>query len=137
MDQVDLRSIQYEDESFDGVVCNHVLQLIDEDSQAMTELHRIIRTGGWALLQSSVDPSLERTIELRDRSPLDRSAGRYEEVFMRRYGRDYAGRLEQAGFEVTVSDFARELPADVQRRLGLDLDETIYFCRKREQPAAA
>ncbi|MGH2866116.1 MAG: class I SAM-dependent methyltransferase [Solirubrobacteraceae bacterium] len=130
MDRVDVRDIQYGDESFDGVICNHVLQLIDDDRGAMSELCRIVRPGGWALIQSSVDDGLDDTIEELGAASANGSK-RYEEVFHRIYGRDdYGRRLQQAGFEVTVSDFARDLQPATARELGLDLDETIYFCRK-------
>ena len=131
MEKLDVRSIHHADESFDAVICNHVLQLVDNDRAAMSELCRIVKRGGWALIQSSVDEQREDTIEksLADRTDTD--SGRYEEVFQRIYGRaDYIRRLEQAGFTVTISDFAGKLQPAVQDRLGLDPDEIIYFCRK-------
>lgn len=128
MDQVDVRSIHYEDERFDGVICNHVLQLIDDDRTAMKELYRILKPGGWGMIQSSVDPSQGRTADQPKRPPDEPE--RYEEVFMRIYGRDYRDRLEDAGFHVTVSDFVKQLSPGLQRQLGVDLDETIFFCQK-------
>ncbi len=90
----------------------------------------MIKTGGWSLLQSAANPSLEHTVE-KDAPGREQGDGaRYEEVFMRVYGRDYADRLKRAGFALTVSDFVRDLPAEVRRKLGLDPEETIYFCRK-------
>jgi Methyltransferase domain len=131
MERVDVRRIQYGDGSFDGVICNHVLQLIDDDAVAMSELCRILRPGGWALLQSSVDDALADTEERFGESSGDPQSGRYEEVFHRIYARDdYVRRLQRAGFEVTVSDFARDLQPAVGQALGLDLSETIYFCRR-------
>ncbi len=138
MERVDVTDIHYGDDSFDAVICNHVLQLVEDDRAAMRELHRVIAPGGWALMQSSVDTSREDTIEKpqstegqRSETPGDgNSDERYEEVFMRLYGRDYADRLREAGFSVTVTDFAKGLPTDVQGELGLDLAETIFFCRK-------
>jgi ubiquinone/menaquinone biosynthesis C-methylase UbiE len=87
MDQIDVRDIQYGSESFDGVICIHVLQLIDDDRTAMSELCRIVKPGGWALIQSLVDDGREGTIE-DSTAPVggDRSE-RYEEVFQRVYGR--------------------------------------------------
>lgn len=136
MEHVDVTNIQYRDETFDGIICNHVLQLVDDDRAAMSELYRITKTGGWALLQSSVDASRETTVESRDEiTATEGGGGRYEEVFMRLYGRDYATRLEQAGFSVTVADLVPSLPLTVQREFGLDPDETIYFCRKPPREA--
>lgn len=131
MDRVDVRQIQYGDQTFDGVICNHVLQLIDDDTTAMHELARIVKPGGWALIQSSIDDALDETEEDPQAHSGLHQSGRYEEVFQRMYARgDYVRRLEQAGFEVTVSDFARDLRPEIARELGLDLDETVYFCRK-------
>ncbi len=132
MERVDVRQIQYGDATFDAVICNHVLQLIDDDAVAMSEICRILRPGGWALLQSSVDDGLQDTDERPGASAGEHQSGRrYEEVFHRIYARDdYAQRLQRAGFEVTVSDYVSELEPAVVRELGLDPHETIYFCRK-------
>ncbi len=142
MDQVDVTDIHYAPDSFDGVICNHVLQHVDDDLTAMRELHSVIRPGGWALLQSAVDVSRQETLDRRGGQAVAPEAERYEEVFLRTYGRDYRDRLEQAGFAVTVSDFAAELEPAVARRFGLDPNETIFFCRKpvtaqQEQASAA
>ena len=53
-----------------------------------------------------------------------------DDVHLRSYGTDYLARLERAGFHVTVSDFARTRSPEEQRKLGLDPEETVYFCRK-------
>jgi SAM-dependent methyltransferase len=134
MDRVDIRDMPYGDESFDAIICNHVLQHVDDDAAALHELRRVLRPGGWALLQSAVDLSSEHTVdELSARAEQSGPRG-YEEVFMRVYGRDYASRLERAGFTVTVSGFVRDLPPSVCEQLGLDADETIFFC---ERPKSA
>lgn len=131
MEKLDVRNIHHGDESFDAVICNHVLQLVDDDRTAMRELSRIIRPGGWALIQSSVDEQRADTIEKSIVANPEDGSGRYEEVFQRIYGRaDYVDRLEQAGFTVTISDFAGKLQPAVQQRLGLDLDEIVYLSRK-------
>jgi SAM-dependent methyltransferase len=129
MDEVDVTSIHYGDDRFDGVICNHVLQLVDDDRAAMRELCRVLRPGGWALLQSSVDMEREHTVDQPGTKPRD-DPDRYEEIFMRTYGRDYQERLQEAGFLVTVSSFATTVAPVLARELGLDPDETIHFCRK-------
>lgn len=132
MEHVDATAMHYPSESFDAVICNHVLVVIEDDAAAIRELHRVLKPEGWALIQSAVDTSRDSTVEV------ERPTGgsRYEEFFLRRYGRDYAAKLEQAGFSVTVSDFVRELPTTVQQRFGLDPQETIFFCRKPARWAA-
>jgi SAM-dependent methyltransferase len=131
MEQMDVTDISYPDESFDAIICNHVLQHVDDDEKAIGELFRVLTPGGWALMQSDVNPSLAQTLETADRSgdgnPM---LARSDDVHLRYYGRDYVARLERAGFRVTVSDFARTRPLEEQRQLGLEPEETIYFCRK-------
>jgi SAM-dependent methyltransferase len=133
MEHVDATAMHYESESFDAVICNHVLVVIEDDKAAMVELHRVLKPGGWALLQATVDTARERAIE---RARPARGA-RYEEFVLRQYGRDYVAQLEQVGFSVTVSEFVRALPVAVQERFGLDPGETIFFCRKPADAGAA
>ena len=130
MEQMDLERIDYPDATFDGVICNHVLQFVHDEHTAVREIFRVLRPGGWAMLQTAIDDSLERTREGRDPSATEQNDGRYEEIWQRRYGRDYAERLEQAGFAVTVSNFVADLAPAVQQQFGLDIGEVIYFCRK-------
>lgn len=132
MEHVDATAMHYEDESFDAVICNHVLAVIEQDEAAMKELHRVIKPGGWGLIQSSVDTGRGRTVERERRT----GAGRYEEFVLRQYGHDYAAKLEQVGFSVTVSDFVGELPTTVRERFGLDTRETVFFCRKPARAGA-
>jgi ubiquinone/menaquinone biosynthesis C-methylase UbiE len=133
MDRVDIRDMPYGDESFDAIICNHVLQHVDDDAAALREVRRVLRPGGWALLQSAIDLSSERTVNELGAHAQQSGPRGYEEVFMHIYGRDYASRLERAGFVVTVSDFVRDLPPAVCEKLGLDASETIFFCQR---PAA-
>ncbi len=113
------------------MVCNHVLEHVSDDRKAMREFFRILRPGGWALLQSPVDHRRPDTFEdptVTDPRERKRVFGQYDHV--RIYGRDYVRRLEETGFSVTLDTFVRELPESEVRRLGLDRDEEIYFCRK-------
>jgi SAM-dependent methyltransferase len=131
MQQVDITQIPYPDGSFDAVICNHVLEHVEDDGQALGELHRVLRKDGWALLQTPVDDSLANTVE----DPTVTSSRERERLFgqedhRRLYGRDYPERLQRAGFAVTVSDYARTLPEAECARQGLDLRETVYFGRK-------
>lgn len=132
MERMDIMNIEYPDESFDVVLCNHVLEHVADDGQAMREIFRVLRSGGWSLLQVPLDPSREHTFEdpsVTDPRERQRVFGQYDHV--RIYGRDYPRRLEQEGFEVTVDEFAKDLPRAMIDELGLDTAETIYLARKR------
>jgi hypothetical protein len=96
----------------------------------MKELFRILRPGGWALLQSPIDPRRAETFEdPAIVSPRDRERAFGQHNHVRIYGRDYKERLRNAGFAVKVDGYARGLKAPVLTKYGLS-DEDIYFCKK-------
>ena len=60
---VDLTNIDAADESFDVVLCSHVLEHIVDDVGAMSEIRRILRPDGWAYLSVPFDPSRDEIYE--------------------------------------------------------------------------
>lgn len=124
MVRMDITKIPCADGSFDVVLCSHVLDDVSDDRAALGELFRVLRPGGFAILQSPVDQELSRTLVEGDFGPSN----------VRRYGRDYPDRLAQAGFEVSVDGFVRQLPPELVARHGLDVAEVVYLCTK-PQPA--
>jgi SAM-dependent methyltransferase len=131
MERMDVTDLGYDDNSFDAIVCNHVLEHVPDDRKAMRELNRVLKSGGWAMLQTPVDQAREKTLEdpsVTDEAERTRLFGQHDHV--RLYGRDYKDRLEEAGFSVTVEAYAKKLPAPIVAGQHLDLDEEIYFCRK-------
>lgn len=128
MVRMDLTAVPFPDESFDVVICNHVFEHIPNDRRAMTELHRILRPGGWAILQVPIYG--ERTLE--DPSITDPGERRKlygQEDHVRKYGRDYKERLGSAGFNVSIDSFADELTGSLAAACGIKAQD-IYFCSK-------
>jgi SAM-dependent methyltransferase len=131
MEQMDITAIPYPDESFDIVICNHVLEHVSDDRRAMREIFRVLSPGGWAMLQAPVDVGRESTFEdprITDPRERRRAFGQYDHV--RAFGRDYPERLASQGFEVTVDEFAKDLSPQMVEELALDVGEAIYVCRK-------
>jgi len=97
----------------------------------MRELYRVLKPGGWAILQVPLDSSRATTFEdpaVTDARERERLFGQSDHV--RVYGRDYPARLQEAGFRVNAVRFAAELPAEVVRACGLDEREDIFHCSK-------
>ena len=101
----------------------------------MRELHRILRPGGWAILQVPIMPA-PSTFEdptVNSREGRERVFGQHDHV--RIYGRDYLERLRDAGF--TVQDFACSTlldPATIERE-ALVSDEEVFLCTRPVGPA--
>lgn len=130
MVRMDITDIQFPDDSFDVILCSHVLEHVGDDLKAMRELRRILKPGGWAILQVPVDPARPRTFEdpgITDPAERERLFGQWDHVRM--YGLDYPQRLADAGFEVEVVPYPIELGPEAIRSCGLDGRESIYFCR--------
>jgi SAM-dependent methyltransferase len=129
MVKMDITDIQYADESFHAIYCSHVLEHVPDDIGAMRELYRVLKPGGWAILQVPISPGT--TFE----DPTVTSPEAREELFgqddhVRRYGHDYVERLVAAGFSVLVDGFVRGLSDQEITRFGLMRTEDVYFCTK-------
>ena len=96
----------------------------------MRELLRVLRPGGWALLQSPVDPRSAHTDEDPDAPPEERARRFGQADHLRLYGRDYPERLAAAGFSVDEWRWADDLGPAQGTRYGLDPDESLYLCRR-------
>jgi SAM-dependent methyltransferase len=133
--QADITQLQFDDASFDFVLCVHVLEHVPEDRKAISEIHRVLRPGGGALIQ--VPPSdLEVTAEdpsVTDPRERERLFGQHDHV--RLCGSDYKQRLEEPGLEVQVVDYPAELEPAVQTRYGLRPGEPFYVCAKPSRDA--
>lgn len=131
MVRMDVTQIQFPDDSFDVIYCSHVLEHVPDDTRAMREFARVLRPGGWAILQVPI--TAVATFEdpaVTDPAERERLFGQWDHV--RRYGPDYADRLAAAGFQVervTAQEFASAAEIASMR---LDSEEQIHFCRTPE-----
>ena len=127
----DIQQIPLEDESFDVVFCNHIMEHVEDDLRAMRELYRVMRRGGWGVILSPVELDRATTFEddsITDEAERTRIFGQYDH--RRVYGRDYADRLREAGFEVEDLDYAATLAPDERTRFALPSDH-LYIVRKQ------
>ncbi len=130
MVKMDIMDIHEPDNSYDVILCSHVLEHVADDRKAMKELFRVLKPGGWAILQVPMSAS-DKTLEdpsVDTPEARERIFGQYDHV--RLYGSDYRQRLEAAGFKVKVDPYVKTLGAENARRLGLLMNEDIYFCSK-------
>ena len=51
MARMDVTNLACADGLFDGIICNHVLEHVADDSRALAECYRVLKRGGWAILQ--------------------------------------------------------------------------------------
>ncbi len=128
--RVSVEELPFDNHTFDAVICNHVLEHVPNDRKAMTELHRVLAPGGWALLQVPLDGEAAMTVEDPSiASPRERRRRFGQHDHVRLYGRDYVDRLRDAGFQPQLR-VIRDCYAEQDiKRFGLDRRETLHFCR--------
>ena len=131
--KADICNLPFEDNTYDIIFCNHVLEHIPNDSKAMQELYRILKPNGMAILQIPQD--LNRTSTFEDNSITDRNErakifGQYDHV--RVYGLDYFNKLRAVGFEVHEINYAKNsLSKEEVERYCLNPNEILPVCFKR------
>lgn len=130
LEWMDITALPLPAGSQDFIYCSHVLNMLPSDREAMTELRRVLRLAGCALLQVPVQRGAN-TVELAaSASEAERLAAFGDPGMYRRYGSDLRSRLEAAGFKVEVLPLYQMIPERQRRRLGL-IDEDLYLCRPR------
>ncbi|GAA0890686.1 hypothetical protein GCM10009122_03650 [Fulvivirga kasyanovii] len=131
--KMDVHEIPFEANTFDAAMCNHVMEHVDDDIKAMSEIYRVLKPGGWAIMQVPFfNPIPDVTFE--DKSitdPREREKWYGQDDHVRLYGKDYPDRLRKAGFEVTEDRFIYELGEEAVKKYALPAHEIIYFCRKK------
>lgn len=129
--KADILDLPFEDESFDVIFCNHVLEHIIDDKKAMSELYRVMKKGGWGILQVPMKNSLEKTYEdftITDPKERQKHFGQYDHV--RWYGMDYFERLISVGFSVDINFYSQKFSEQEQKRFGLNVNEILPVVRK-------
>jgi SAM-dependent methyltransferase len=128
--RLSIEELPFDDSSCDAVICNHVLEHVADDRKAMREILRVLRPGGWALLQVPIDRERLYTIEDPTASALERRLRFGQHDHVRSYGADYIERLKAAGFELDSGSVRDRYNRDEVWRHGLDPDEVLHICRR-------
>ncbi len=125
---IDIMSMpEIPDNTYDLVICNHVLEHVPNDITAMKELRRIIKYKGTAILQVPYALKLQKTIDNPTiTTPEARFKAYGQNDHVRLYGMDYPKRLKEAGFYVDIENITKKY----SKKRGLNKDENIFICHK-------
>ncbi len=129
--KMDLHHIPFADHTFDVIFCNHVMEHVEDDIQCMRELYRVLKPGGWAIIQSPVYAIAQTYENPLLTHPVEREIAFGQRDHVRKYGKDYGKRLQSAGFTVKEDDYVKHFTPQQIRWYALMEDEIIYFCEKK------
>jgi len=129
--KADICNLPFEDNTYDIIFCNHVLEHIPNDTKAMQELYRVLKPGGMGIFQIPQD--LLRATTFSDDTIVDQKErakifGQYDHV--RVYGRDYFDKLRSIGFKVVEEDYTNKIAPELVEKYCLAKGEIIPVCFK-------
>lgn len=129
--KADICDLPFEDDTFDVVFCNHVLEHIVDDKKAMSELYRVLKPQGLGIFQIPQDLTLEKTYEdfsITSKEERKKHFGQYDHV--RVYGKDYFNKLRKIGFKVNEVNYSKTLTPELITKYCLTKGEILPVCTK-------
>jgi len=129
--KADICKLPFQDNSYDYIFCNHVLEHIPDDGKAMRELYRVLKLGGIAILQVPLENERLTTFEdasITDSKERAKIFGQYDHV--RIYGLDYFEKLRSIGFKVDAVDYTATLSKEEINKYRLAIGELVPVCKK-------
>lgn len=127
---LDLTSLSFSDNSFDIIICNHVLEHIVNEKKALNEIHRVLKPDGWAILQVPVASELAQTIENNADSDEKRALLYGQRDHVRLYGLDYLSRLKAHGFNVEDWSPDKQFDQKQLNRYAINALEKVFIASK-------
>ncbi len=125
--QLNMESIDIESATIETVICNHVLEHVD-DKKALSEIYRILSNDGVLICSVPIVEGWEKTYENKSaKTAFDRELHFGQHDHVRYYGRDFRDRLKLAGFN-KVEEHTAE--GDAVLKYGLLRGEKFFICSK-------
>lgn len=123
---VDIRQTDFSDNMFDYIICNHVICDVKEDRKALSEIFRILKTKGKAIVQVPIT-KISKTIEdpdihTKEEREIAYGYGYHERIYN---DKEYSRLLSNVGFTVDVRSFSKQYPQN-----GINPLEDLYICKK-------
>lgn len=130
--KMDIHNMPFDNNYFDFILCNHVLEHVENDIKALSEIKRVLKKGGRAIVQVPFyHPIPNKTIEDKSiTSKADREKLYGQDDHVRKYGKDYDKRLKEGGLKTMVIDQSKFLSNSEKIKYGLDLLENLYIIEK-------
>ena len=129
--KADICDLPIKDNTYDFILCNHVLEHVLDDKKAMSELYRVLKKGGTGIFQVPIDMNREKTFQddsITDKLERNKIFGQYDHV--RVYGKDYFNKLENTGFKVQQIDYSKKFSNEEILKYSIIKGEVIPVCTK-------
>ncbi len=130
--KVDMLDMPFEDTSFDAFICSHVLEHVDDDKKAVSELYRILKPNGWGILMAPVCTAITHTQEDKSHTTEEERWRYYgQNDHVRLYSHDgFVEAISSSGFKVYqlgIEHFGKQ----IFKKLGLKESSILYIVEKK------
>ena len=129
--KADICDLPIKDNTYDFILCNHVLEHVLDDNKAMSELYRVLKKDGTGIFQVPIDMNRKKTFQddsITDKLERNKIFGQYDHV--RVYGKDYFNKLKNTGFKVKQIDYSKEFSDEEILKYSIIKGEIIPVCTK-------
>ncbi len=126
--KLDIQETGLVDGSYDMVICNHVLEHVDDFRKALSEIYRILKSGGSLICSFPIDPQIEYVDEDCTVTSNEERILRFGQFDHKRiFGRKSECLLTEAGFHVEMIQ-GKNCPDEILPVIGpADYDSNILF----------
>jgi glycosyltransferase involved in cell wall biosynthesis len=132
VEKMDLQALDLPANSFDFVICNHVLEHVADPSTALSEIYRVLRPGGCAVLQTPWSPLLSSTFEAKVECDDDRALLFGQNDHVRVFGADLMSIISRAGLTPIRYAHSDVLPHVDGELFGVNIEEDLVLGLKPE-----
>lgn len=125
--RVDVEALDFDADSFDLVLCNHVLEHVNHPERALAEFCRCLRPGGLLIAQTPYTPLLKKTFEMNSAPTPDFAKLFYGQAdHVRLFGADIATYFHAAGLEGDLLTHESALPGIDALEFGCNIREPLF-----------
>ncbi|CAG4905085.1 hypothetical protein R52603_03273 [Paraburkholderia saeva] len=136
--KINVEALDFPDGYFDLIICNHVLEHVDNPDVALAEFSRCLAPGGHVVAQTPYSPILKRTFELNKPASVPFKTWYFgQDDHVRLFGADIVDYFRDAGLNGDLYPHATVLgniDADV---VGCNVREPFFLFAKDEAPVFA
>ena len=128
--KIDLENTLNHEKKYDLIICNHVLEHIHNDSQALDNINNLLKNGGHAILLTPYSELIDDDIYLGKSLTNKQKLEFYgQNDHVRVYSKkNLIKKIEYAGFDLKL--MKREDFCSINKKMGLIEEEKIFLAKK-------